>query len=191
MSSATPGSRLARITWPSDAWPGFGTIGAFQLQRSSDGGTTWRPIATLAKVKRSHVVQRLSNGVTYRFRIRPVRGKVLGDWLETNSVTPRTVPSQPRLVRAVGGNGTLTVTWLAPLSSGGAPVVEYRVQSSTDGRKWTVAQSVAPALGQSQSTELTGLPNGVKRFVRVVAVNVAGTSRGTLSRNAAPSATTQ
>ncbi|MFM8530643.1 MAG: fibronectin type III domain-containing protein, partial [Ilumatobacteraceae bacterium] len=179
LASATPGNRSARVSWPGDAWPTFGSVTAFQIQRSSDGGKTWRAAATVGKVRRTHIVVRLANGVNYQFRVRPIRGRATGDWIGSNDVTPRTVPSQPRLVRATPGNGTLLITWLTPLSNGGAPLLEYRVQTSTNGRSWSAPTSVEVGATASNSTTIEALANGVKVYVRVVAVNAAGASRGT------------
>jgi hypothetical protein len=186
MATATPGNRTAKLTWRGDEWPTLGSITSFQVQRSADGGRTWRPVQTLARTKRSHTVLLLTNGTRYRLRIRALHNKTAGSWVESNDVTPRTVPSQPRSIRVTGGNGTLSVTWLRPLSTGGAAITEYRLQLSLNGRTWTTAASIVPVLGSTQSTVLTGLSNGVKRFVRVVAVNAAGSSRAITSRKVAP-----
>jgi len=187
-ASATPGNRSARVSWPGDVWPTFGSVTAFQVQRSSDGGKTWRTAAMVGKTRRTHLVTRLANGTTYRFRVRPVRGRSFGDWITTNDVIPRTVPSQPRLVRAAPGNGKLVVTWVAPLSTGGAPLLEYRLQTSTNGRAWSMPISVEVGPTSNNSASIGSLQNGVKVYVRVIAVNAAGAGRGAVSRRVAPAA---
>jgi hypothetical protein len=79
-------------------------------------------------------------------------------------------PTAPRSPNATPGNGKVKVTWLAPSSTGGAPIDKYVVQRSRTGTsKWT---SVGYPTGTSYTA--TGLKNGVRYYFRTRAHNAAG-----------------
>src|SRR5262249_14682016 len=78
------------------------------------------------------------------------------------------VPSPPRSVTAVLGNGQSIVTWSAPDNDGGSPVTGYTVTASPGGR-------TATTQGTTTAT-VTGLTNGTAYQLTVTAANAAGTS---------------
>ena len=67
-------------------------------------------------------------------------------------------------------DGALLLSW-GTASSGGAAIDDYRVQYSTNGRRWT---TFVDGVSTERTATITGLRNGTKYFVRVAAVNVAG-----------------
>ena len=77
---AATANRSARLTWSGGAWPSLEGITTYQLQRSTDGGVTWKPAGTAKKTATAATVKGLKNGTAYRFRIRAMKGKVAGDW---------------------------------------------------------------------------------------------------------------
>jgi hypothetical protein len=83
-----------------------------------------------------------------------------------------TLPSAPQSPSAKPGTQSITVTWYAPASTGGAAIDHYQVQRATDvdSGEWT-------DLGEHQSTSFTnntGLTVGERYYYRVRAHNVAG-----------------
>lgn len=74
-------------------------------------------------------------------------------------------PSAPRDVTAVPGDGSATVEWLVPSSSGSFPISTYQVRStpSSDG-----------CLTSELSCEISGLTNGSDYTFEVRALNGAG-----------------
>lgn len=181
--AAAPRNTSVKVSWSAAAWPSIGKLTGFQVQRSSDGGITWKSVGSARKTNRSLTATRLKNGVEYRFRVRAVRGRVAGDWFETDAVTPRTVPGQVRTLTVLPGDGTLTASWFEPSSNGGAPITGYRIQTSTNGRTWSAATTVAADV---LATTITGLTNGLKRYVRVIAINAAGPGKARVSLKTAP-----
>ena len=67
----------------------------------------------------------------------------------------------------------MTVTWVAPVNTGGAALTGYRIQSSTDGgSSWsTVVENTGST---STSQVVTGLVNGTEYVFRVAAINSVG-----------------
>lgn len=86
-----------------------------------------------------------------------------------------TAPGVPRNVVAAAGQNSITVTFQAPLSDGGAAVTGYVVKLST-GQQKTVTSSPAVFMGLSA---------GVARTAQVAASNSAGTGAFSAASNSA------
>jgi hypothetical protein len=76
-----------------------------------------------------------------------------------------TAPGMPLDVRAMGGDGRATVSFLPPATDGGEPVVSYQVTASPGG---------ATGAGARSPISVTGLANGTEYTFTVKAVNVIG-----------------
>ena len=85
---------------------------------------------------------------------------------------PFTVPTVPRSLQAVPGNGSVRLTWAAPTSNGGSPITDYVVQVGHAGVWRTINDGVRATTGYT----VTGLSSGVTYRFRVAARNGAGMS---------------
>ena len=86
-------------------------------------------------------------------------------------------------VRAVAGNGVVSVSWNAPVSNGGAAILRYLVQRSTSpAGGWTTATSTS-----GRAALVAGLRNDVRYYFRVIAVNAIGNSAPSWWAAAVPS----
>lgn len=90
-----------------------------------------------------------------------------------------TAPTAPRTPAITRGHGQITVTWTAPASTGGSPVLSYRVRVEPGHRVVAVA---APAT----SATVTGLADGTSVTATVEAVNALGTSPTAAAGSAIP-----
>ena len=80
-----------------------------------------------------------------------------------------TVPSAPRNLTAVGGDGQVVLTWDPPVRDGGAEINDYEYRN-VERNPWTTT-------GSSDTTyTVTGLINGTTYLFEVRAVNSAGKS---------------
>jgi photosystem II stability/assembly factor-like uncharacterized protein len=86
-----------------------------------------------------------------------------------------TVPGMPTAVAATRGNGEASVSFAAPASDGGAPIVSYRVARS--------GMREAVATGTSSPIVARGLANGTPYTFRVFAVNAIGAGTGSVASN--------
>ena len=93
----------------------------------------------------------------------------------TGSAGAQTVPGAPTVASVTAGAGSLTVTWTAPVSDGGSPVVSYDVRhietgavDRTDGN-WTVEEGVWTSGDLSHT--VTRLTDGVAYDIGVRAAN--------------------
>ena len=114
------------------------------------------------------IIGGLTNGTEYTFTVKATN--VAGDGPASTSsspVTPATVPGKATDVVAVAGNGQATITFTAPLSTGGSAITGYVVTSSGGG---TDSNSGSTNL----SHIVTGLSNGSTYTFTIVATNNVG-----------------
>lgn len=118
----------------------------------------------------------LLNGTTYKFNVNAnsVDGNS-GVSTDSNEVTPQgaTVPDAPAIVNTFAGNQAAALTWSAPASDGGSPILSYNLQyANGSGAAATILHIPANKLG----TTLSDLTSGSTYNIQLTAVNVKGES---------------
>ncbi len=172
--TATPiSSGQIRLSWTVPSFPGFTPIGDYGFQRSSDGGRTWRGGHAGGSTARDAVISGLTNGLTYHFRVAARNGAGWGELSDIVTVVPRVMPpSAPRVSATVVGSGQVQLNWSAPSAPGGAPILYYGFQRSSDGgRTWRGGYAGPPT---ARSVVISGLADGQSQQFRVAAINSAG-----------------
>ncbi|GAA2569471.1 hypothetical protein GCM10010435_49360 [Winogradskya consettensis] len=154
--TATPGNRSATVSFTPPSYDGGLPITGYEY---SLDGTTWSALPP------SSSVGDLTNGTAYTIRLRARNDVGAGPSASAPPVTPTAVPGAPTGVVAVGRDRGATVTFTAPDSDGGSPIIGYDV-SVDNGATW----AVLPADGT-----VTGLTNGTTYTVRLRARTSAGT----------------
>ncbi|MGA8726477.1 MAG: fibronectin type III domain-containing protein, partial [Acidimicrobiales bacterium] len=69
-------------------------------------------------------------------------------------------PGKPTIVKAIGVNQGIGVTWTAPATNGGSPIIGYTVTATPSGKTCTTNAS-------TYGCAVTGLTNGAKYKVSV------------------------
>jgi hypothetical protein len=88
--------------------------------------------------------------------------------------TAATVPGALTGVSGTAGDGQSTVSWTAPLQSGGSPILGYDVQcSASGGSTWTSASSAFHTSTATQQ-KVSGLTDGTPYLFHVAAINAQG-----------------
>ncbi len=127
-----------------------------------------RPVGsvTAGPTDSSVAVMTLNNGTAYTFVVYAtnVRGTSVAS-ANSNPVTPISVPSAPFLISSTVDDGTVSIKWRAPTSTGGSPITGYRVTRSPPGSVVTVTGT---------TYDISGLVNGTSYMFSVAAVNIAG-----------------
>ncbi|MEI8322920.1 MAG: fibronectin type III domain-containing protein [Actinomycetes bacterium] len=85
------------------------------------------------------------------------------------TVTAGVLPDAPTSIKAVRGNGQVTVSWNAPQNDGGSEIISYQVKSNGDSAHTCFASG-------STSCIVTDLKNGESYAFTVTARNSAGNS---------------
>ena len=113
----------------------------------------------------------LTNGTAYTFTVTATNAKGTGSAsTASTAVTPATVPGAPTAVRLQARPGTLGVSWTAPVSNGGSPLVgSVAVATGTDGSTGECSASAAYT-----SCTFASLTDGVAYTVTVSSANALG-----------------
>ena len=112
------------------------------------------------------MVSNLTNAQSYTFGVRAVNSVGEGE-AATTTATPAALPGPPVNLRAVPGDGRVTLTWEAAADNG-EPITKYQYQQ--DGGIW---QDV-PGDGTATSVVVSALTNGQSYAFGVRAVNSVG-----------------
>jgi hypothetical protein len=82
-----------------------------------------------------------------------------------------TEPGRAGTPTGTAGDGTVSLTWSAPASDGGAAISDYLVELSVDGNSWS---TFADGTSARTSATVTGLSNSTSYRFRVTARNAVG-----------------
>jgi murein DD-endopeptidase MepM/ murein hydrolase activator NlpD len=171
--SAIAADRSAIVSWSAPSFDGGNPISIYQVNASPGGA-----VATVAGPATSLTVSGLTNGTTYTFTVTAINaigsGTASG---ASNGVVPVAVPGPPQTAKATAGNGTVALSWAAPVSNGSSPITGYTVTSSA---------GPAMSIGVTTGVTLTGLRNGTTYRFSVAAVNAIGTGAATTFNNVTP-----
>ena len=160
-----------------------GQLGDYQIEYSLDNGATWKRINDGYSRTPSLPISNLIAGTNYWFRVRGDNGgneiayspgAPWSEILKTRTPEP-VVPTAPTdLVISDVKSTTAVMKWVAPTFNGGAPITNFKVETSRDGGlTW---RNMDKAVATSVNLKVTGLAPGTQYQVRVAAVNRAGLS---------------
>ncbi|MFM7077056.1 MAG: fibronectin type III domain-containing protein, partial [Planctomycetaceae bacterium] len=174
------GDAQVTLAWNVPASIGGTPIVDYLVEYSDDGGTTWTLFDDGVSSVAGTVVTGLVNGTTYVFRVQARNAVNIlsadpddGNWSEVSlPVKPLAPAGKPTSLVANGGDASATLSWTAPVETGGAPITDYRIQYSTNGgTTWT---TFPHAPSTATTITVTGLANGVEHVFRVAAVTEYG-----------------
>ena len=174
--AAIPGNTTVTLDWVAPSANGSPILGYNLYQGTSAGGESASPLngSTLISATTATVTG-LTNAKTYYFVAKAVNA--IGTSPASNevwAVPAATVPGAPRLVVAVAGDVSATVSWSAPTSPGGSNITRYTVLAHNLTAPSSGAQTCIWTTGPL-SCQLTGLTNGDSYNFTVTATNSLGT----------------
>ena len=164
------GNGSVSLSWVAPS-PGTSPITDYEVEYSSDGGSTWTSFSDGVSTGTTATVSPLSNGTAYVFHVRAVNKNGPSEWsAQSAAVTPLAPASAPLVTSVLAGNSQATVSWLTPADNGSA-ITGYVIQSSSNGGStWTTTN-----VGAVNSALVTGLVNGTAYVFQVAAVTDYGT----------------
>ena len=151
---ATPGNTEVSVSWTPPLDDGGASIDSFSVTAFASGGAAAGSCTTPDGLTTTCLVTGLVNGTTYTFSV--VATNVAGSSLASvpsDPSIPFTSPGAPTGLSVTPGDRSVTVTWSAPLSSGGFPITGYTVTASPGGQTCLSG-------GATTTCTVQGLTNG-------------------------------
>jgi hypothetical protein len=173
--AATAGNQSASLTWSTPVSNGGSTITGYRIDVSTDGGSTFTTsVANTGSSSTSRTLSGLTVGTSYIFRafaINAIGTSVASN--DTSSLTAISLPGAPTGVTAVAGVQSVSLSWTAPVSNGGAAISAYRIDVSTNNGS-TYTTQVMNTGSTSTTASISSLTGGTAYVFRVAAINSLG-----------------
>ena len=171
--AGTAGNTQVALTWTAPASTGGSAITDYVVQYKVNGAASFSTFADGTSTATSATVTGLSNNTTYVFQVAAVNAAGTGTYSATVNVTTDTTPGAPTGLTATAGEQTMSLSWTAPASDGGATITDYVVQYRVTGAgSWS---TFADGTSSSTTATVTGLTVGTSYDFQVAATNSIGT----------------
>ena len=181
------GSQSASLSWTAPASDGGSPVTGYNVYRSTTaGGEGSTPVAAGVKAT-TFADSGLTNQTTYFYTVKAVNAVGVSSPSGEVSVTPHaSAPSAPQSLVASGGDGSVALSWTAPVSDGGTGVTGYNVYRGTTAG----GEAPTPVASNVATTTYTDgtVVNGTRYYYKVAAVNAVGTSPQSTEAAATPQA---
>src|SRR3989454_637216 len=139
-ASASSSSQIS-LSWTAPTDNGGSAITGYKIERSTDGGTTWRTlVANTGNTATTYSDTGLTHTTTYTYRVSAINSAGTGSPSTSASATTLAVaPSPPTgLAATAPSSSQIDLTWPAPADNGGADITWYMIERTTDGgTTWT------------------------------------------------------
>lgn len=164
------------VSWNSPSDDGGQAISSYDVQYSSDGGSSWLPETPLSVIGNSTNISGLITGSSYKIRVAALNPVGRSSW--TSSSTGTLLASSSDSVSGLSVSSytstSASLWWSDPFSNGGSPITDYAIQYRVRGAfSWT---EFSDGTSTTAGVTITGLTRGANYEFRVGAVNSQGTS---------------
>ena len=157
------------LIWEPPPSPDNATISGYKVQFSA--GNSFLDLARTDGTTLSYEHTGLAPGDTYHYRVAAISGLGIGTY--SNTVSATTYPAIPRSLAARSTSNTrVDLAWQSPPNPGGARILGYQPQVSTDGgNDFTDLQMTDE---HTLTYQHRGLSAGTTYHYRIAAINKAG-----------------
>jgi hypothetical protein len=171
--TATAGNRKAVVAFTAPASDGGNPINAYTVTASPGGASSSSAASPIT-------ITGLTNGTAYTFKVTATNAVGTGHAsAASKAVIPGTPPTVPTAARAASGStkaktGSLTVTFRAPASNGGPPILRYTAKCTS--AKGGVTRSGTHSGSTAAPVTVGSATTGKAYTCTVTATNALGTS---------------
>ena len=164
------------LAWEAPASDGGERITGYTIRMRGSSDSPWITITrNTGSSATTYEHTGLQPATVYRYQVAAINRVGAGQWsFESSTSTHPDVPGPPTglTARAMGAS-QIDLTWNAPRSTGGAAVVGYRIEASSNGgRTWRIIRSNTGSAATRYSHR--GLQPATTWHYRVSAINTAG-----------------
>ena len=164
------------LRWTPPVSDGGSAVTGYRIETSLNGASGWVIlVASTGSTATNHLHTGLAPGTTRYYRVAAINDRGRGVYSNVaRGATNAARPGQPRSPRArADGPTSITLTWEAPASDGGAPVTGYRIRARgpNDGAWITVRANTGT---EATAFTHTGLKPATRYRYQVAAINRVG-----------------
>jgi predicted phage tail protein len=178
--TASAGNANVTLKWEPPADNGGASITNYTIYYGRSSGNYTKKI-TVGNIT-TYTVTGLTNGQKYYFAVSAINAVGESEKSIEVSAMPCTVPSAPKNLNAVAGNGNVTLTWAPPIDDGGTSITNYTIYYGTTSGNYTNNITV----GNVTKYTIANLTNGQKYYFAVSAINAVGESEKSAEVSAMP-----
>lgn len=157
LTATMASSRQINLAWTDNAT----TETNYYVERSPNGSSTWKVVATLGANITSYQNTGLTQNTIYYYRVRCKAGKTYSSYSNTANATAATLAAPTALTATVASATQITLAWTDNTSY----ETQYSIERSPNGTSsWTVLGTVATNV---TTTTNSGLTAGTAYYYRV------------------------
>jgi hypothetical protein len=162
------GDGTANLAWSETSNGGSDILNYdLEIENRTAGGSN----VTDVELRLAETVDGLSNGNSYRARVRATNAVGAGPWSAWSpDFVPSTAPAAPASPTATAYDAAVGIGWSAPASNGGSALVGYEIELNNQSAR----SSAVSDAGLTLSSTISELTNGDTYRARVRAINSVG-----------------
>jgi hypothetical protein len=172
--TAAAGDAQAIVNFSAPASDGGSNITAFTAS-CTDGVNTLIATGPASPL----TIAPLVNGIEYTCTVTATNAEGTGAASSPATVTPASVPGAPTDLAATAGNGSATLTFVAPASTGGSAIIDYSATCSDGVASFSATAANSPIT-------VSGLSNGTTYSCSVTARNAEGSGPASAPASVVP-----
>ena len=134
---AGPSNGQLTVNWTPPIDDGGSAVTGYDLEVDRPGGVIVGPYSAATT---GASISCGGPGVTCSLRVRARNAIGDGMWSTAVSVTTFRAPDAVTGLVAMGGNGAMSASWTAPIDEGDSPLIDYRIERSTDGTNFVFVE---------------------------------------------------
>ena len=166
------------LAWEAPASDGGERITGYTIRMRGPNDGTWITIPRNTGPQETTFEHTgLQPASAYRYQVAAINRVGTGQWsFEASTSTYAQAPGAPfNLTARAVGTSRIDLSWSAPRNTGGAPILGYRIEASSDGgRTWNIIIRRNTSSTGTTFSDLNLQP-ATTRHYRVAAINTAGT----------------